>query len=176
MGSIQFITLSQKQAEALSNSAIRNLYEKPVIISITQPGEKDAYLKVSCPILRLQFDDIEYVGADKITNSPITLFNKEHARRIFEFINVTEPKTIITHCKAGVCRSAAVNAALSKILLNEDDEFFKTKVPNMLVYKTILEYYFCDFIESANNKVPSIKSKYPFVYNTRWESFNTIDK
>ena len=94
---------------------------------------------------------------------------------VLDFVNKEEPDLIITHCKAGVCRSAAVNAALSKIILERDDIFFKEGVPNMLVYTTILNAWFVDLIQcSEKHKDISAKHLYPWIYKMRVKYFKRI--
>lgn len=100
-------------------------------------------------VLRFQFDDIDIEHKKcLITNNKSTKYNifyAEHAKSILNFVNtsINDIEAIISHCDAGVSRSSAMAAALSKILNNEDDFFFKNYIPNMLVYSTILnEYYY----------------------------------
>ena len=152
MKKTRFIILSRREAEGLED---QNLPEGAIFISIYGLDEKPADLKVTCPVLYLQFDDIEQseehchnnVHRAELIKEKLKPFNKDMARDIFDFVNAHKPSTIIVHCHAGVCRSAAVAAALSKIMYDEDDAIFKTRVPNMLVYTTMLEYYYCDMYE-----------------------------
>ncbi|HVH42669.1 MAG TPA: hypothetical protein VM925_10005 [Labilithrix sp.] len=47
---------------------------------------------------------------------------------------------IVIHCDAGISRSAAVAAALSRALRGDDTEFFTGKYkPNMRVYRLLLD-------------------------------------
>ena len=49
---------------------------------------------------------------------------------------------IVVNCEAGISRSAGVAGALSKIINGDDSAYFKHSLPNMLVYRTILEEHF----------------------------------
>ena len=48
-------------------------------------------------------------------------------------------ETIIVNCEAGISRSAGVAAALANIINEDDSRYFKEYLPNMLVYRKILE-------------------------------------
>jgi predicted protein tyrosine phosphatase len=171
MSKIKFTTLSQIAAEKLDNNSdcIKN-FNKPIMISITVPGEQLANIKIDIPILRLQFDDVDQNEVD-ICSVPIFPFTKEQAKQIFDFIEEQKPDQIITHCKAGVCRSQAVNAALSKIILQTDDKFFKEGCPNMWVYRTLLNYWFDMFASVESKKENSTHYLYPFIYKQRVKGF-----
>jgi hypothetical protein len=45
---------------------------------------------------------------------------------------------IVINCEAGISRSAAIAAALSKILTGDDKVFFDQFIPNRHIYRTIL--------------------------------------
>jgi len=77
-------------------------------------------------------------------NKRFILFDETISTNILEFVenNVKDIELIVVHCHAGICRSVATASALSKILNNEDDKIFKSGIPNMRVYSTILENYF----------------------------------
>jgi len=70
------------------------------------------------------------------------LFDAEHAHRILDFVKVSwgRIQVLVVHCEAGASRSPAVAAALSRIYLGEDRDFFRPGVydPNYLVYHTLL--------------------------------------
>lgn len=152
MKKTKFVILSRREAENLKDE---NVPKNTIMISIHGLDEKPANIQLSCPVLYLQFDDIEQseehchnnVHRAELIKEKLLPFNKDMARAIFDFVNANKPEMIIVHCHAGVCRSAAVGAALSKIMYDEDDHIFKTKVPNMLVYTTMLEFYYCDMYE-----------------------------
>ena len=52
---------------------------------------------------------------------------------------------VVLHCDAGMSRSPGLAAALSKVLVGDDTEFFKRYRPNMRVYRTLLERYYEQF-------------------------------
>jgi len=128
-----------------------------VVISITDPKESEVtfpqnpYRK---DILRLKFYDLDKT---KITqNSKIEaslrsqfpdldtyLFSPTHAQQILDFAMeyclVQKITHFIIHCQAGISRSAACGAALSKIYNKSDDYFFNYYHPNRYIYQTILK-------------------------------------
>lgn len=87
-------------------------------------------------VLTLLVDDIykEVDGA--------VLFNKEHAKQIFDFVekNKDGVDTILVHCHAGQSRSAAVAAFLEKIYFGKDDIYNSHRV-NDYIYKALEEAY-----------------------------------
>lgn len=177
---IDIATLSQREAEdkiRLENIIQVKSYKKPVMISITSPLEPSANIKYDLPILRLEFDDVEHTEdlLKEVTNTPLKPISKEQVIQIFDFIEFEKPDLVITHCKAGVCRSAAVNAALSKIFTQSDDWYFKNKVPNMRVYKMMLEYWYCDLLATCNAKPElSAKGLHPFIYAVHTSNLSKI--
>lgn len=77
------------------------------------------------------------------TNEPkpgMDLFTVRHAIDVLNFYEryKGEVGLFVAHCNAGMCRSPAVIAALQKIHTGNDDNWFRTKTPNSLVYRTIL--------------------------------------
>jgi predicted protein tyrosine phosphatase len=91
---------------------------------------------------------------------PLIYFNELMAEDILYFIfgilaNNENVDTIVCQCHAGISRSSATTAALSKILNNDDMWVFENKhfvytsgwsvnerwVPNNLIYRTILKIY-----------------------------------
>jgi len=76
------------------------------------------------------------------------IFKEETANLILSFYDLVVKEgaeVMMVHCEAGVSRSPGVAAALSKIHLGEDQEFFDNYTPNMLVYRKILnEHYLSD--------------------------------
>ena len=75
----------------------------------------------------------------------IKLITSEDATQIKLFVDSLDKEsldTLIVHCNMGISRSAAVAAAISKVLTGNDSEFFKGKfVPNMTVYYTVLRVF-----------------------------------
>lgn len=145
---IKFTVLSRAMAEALTDKNIEN---KTALISIYGGDEQKPNIKLTCPTLYMQFDDIEQSELSN-TMPLFIVFNRKMAQQIFDFINLVKPNTIIIHCHAGICRSAAVAAALSKIMTQKDDYFFQAYIPNMLVYKTMLEVWFCDHVHHSEDE------------------------
>jgi predicted protein tyrosine phosphatase len=121
-----------------------------VIISITSSTDDVASLRIhpTCRgVLRLAFVDAEvgsppYIGSD--------LFSQEQARSIWDFVrqHVGQIERIVVHCDAGVSRSPAVAAALSRVLNGDDAAFFGGPYrPNMHVYRTLLETHRRDDVD-----------------------------
>ena len=113
-----------------------------VIVSITSSPDDVASLRKNptCRgVLRLSFPDAE-TGSDRYTEGQ--LFSRAQADALWAFVleHRREIERIIVHCDAGVSRSSAVAAALSRVLNGDDAEFFAGRYrPNMRVYRTVLE-------------------------------------
>lgn len=108
------------------------------LISIHDPDDPVDLSRVGgCmfDILELCFSDIDTVSGFE----QYTLFNKEHAKQIVEFVKMYVKHThFFVHCDAGISRSPAVAAAISKGLGRSDMDFFKKYVPNRRVYSMLL--------------------------------------
>ena len=50
-----------------------------------------------------------------------------------------EVDVFLIHCEAGLSRSLAVAAALSRIYYNDDGPWFELEFPNRLVYRLLIE-------------------------------------
>ncbi len=96
-----------------------------------------------------EFKDINdghcYMCTDKID---IKLFTDKDAQQILDFINRyeklykrNESSNVIVHCEAGISRSAGVAGALSLIYNGSDQYYFDKFLPNMFVYRKILNVY-----------------------------------
>ena len=115
-------------------------------ISITGPTSADARFPVgNCVgVLRLKFDDVNG-PRDYWYRREDVLFNDEMARRVLAFAKEVWPKIEVAHvhCWAGISRSSATAAALSRIYFGSDGEFVCGPVyrPNSLVYRTILDVH-----------------------------------
>jgi predicted protein tyrosine phosphatase len=113
-----------------------------IIISITSAPTDLARLKASpaCTgILRLSFPDAEE-GSELFAEE--VLFSRAQAEEIWAFVraHLTGLERIVVHCDAGVSRSPAVAAALSRVLTGDDAEFFAGRYePNERVYRMLLE-------------------------------------
>lgn len=109
-----------------------------VIISICDIDKTNINFPVNWDIvgiLNLQFEDWDD-PKDKTTIS------EEDAAKIAAFVNKfndkEQPFVLYVNCEAGVSRSAGVAAAIAKFLFNDDEQFFRTKLPNMLCYRRVL--------------------------------------
>ena len=99
-------------------------------------------------VLTVNFDDVNpnYLKEQGYENwykeekekGKIVPFDKPLGNYIKAFvdkINKNEDiKVLIIHCAAGVSRSPAVAAAISKYLFGNDGDFFETQLPNKYVY------------------------------------------
>jgi predicted protein tyrosine phosphatase len=122
-------------------------------------------------VLHLQFHDLDRIPEQPIPligvapdswvaqHAPTaeTLFNEKMARQILDFVRAhvmaalalraqnlrhLGVQAILVHCDAGWSRSPAVAAALTKTVFEQDDShWFRTKSPNMLVYRTLLNVF-----------------------------------
>jgi len=114
-----------------------------VIISITTTKHDRATLRESphcLGVLRLAFPDAD-AAMGTITEGD--LFSADHAEQIWRFVlsHHKQVERIIAHCDAGLSRSPAVVAAISKALTGDDVEFFRRYRPNMRVYQTLLRSF-----------------------------------
>jgi len=77
----------------------------------------------------------------------LKVFTEQEAKKVLEFVIKYENlvDTILVHCEAGISRSAGIAGALSLIYNDNDKHFFSMYLPNMLVYRTILEVYQNEF-------------------------------
>jgi predicted protein tyrosine phosphatase len=130
-----------------SRSAIEAVrpHEVPhVIISITSNVGDVARLRTSgaCRgILRLSFLDAD-VSSDQ--HPEADLFSQDQAARIWAFVlqHRADIERLLVHCDAGMSRSPAVAAAISKGLSGDDSAFFGGRYrPNMRVYRMLLQTY-----------------------------------
>jgi len=92
-------------------------------------------------VLRLSFEDVEGdfdFFADKPAARP---FTARHARQVADFVRglPEEIRTLVFQCEAGVSRSPAMAAAVSRSMGLDDLRFFRLYVPNRLVYRLVLE-------------------------------------
>lgn len=133
------------QIYVYSRNAIRATqpHEVPhIVISITSAADDEAPLRKNencIGILRLSFPDAD-APTDQFPEA--ALFSEDDATRIWNFVreHQTAVERILIRCDAGVSRSAAVGAALSKVLNDDDSEFFGGRYrPNARVYKMLLE-------------------------------------
>ena len=125
--------------------------EPHVIISITEPNVDNEVRFKDNPnrkdILRLSFMDIDCTRHKNLSDSmkndgiEVVLYDKQMAIVVKEFLETYKNSglTFVIHCGAGVSRSAAIGAAISKFINDDDEWFFKKLVPNRFVYRLTLE-------------------------------------
>lgn len=131
-----FLALGREDIKTFSTSY---LY---ILISITDPEKNDAEIPNSenlIDILRLKFHDVgKPKSYDELSNDiSMTL---EQAQEIWSFVkkNLSGAELIVCQCEQGVSRSAAIAAALSHILQNDDEYFFKYYWLNRWVYDLLI--------------------------------------
>ncbi len=116
--------------------------DKPyLVISITDPEREEAALAESPnrrAVLRLRFHDKGIrrpLAEGKVAMTPA------EAQTILDFVQAhrQEVKLIVCQCEAGISRSAAIAAALSRVVQGEDHFFFAHYAPNDYIYNTLLE-------------------------------------
>lgn len=86
----------------------------------------------------LNFNDTDKLDSQCITD--------EDATKIVSFVHEVEKEDIdfiIVNCEAGISRSSGVAAAISKYLINDDNQFFGNRyVPNIACYRKVLNKFF----------------------------------
>jgi predicted protein tyrosine phosphatase len=115
-----------------------------IVISITDPETAEAAIPKSeflIDILRLKFHDIgkpKLFDSEKNEDFPIS---KEQAKQISDFVRnyLDKVELIVCQCEQGVSRSAAIAAALSNVLQNEDEYFVKNYWMNRYVYDILTD-------------------------------------
>jgi len=85
-------------------------------------------------LVRLVFEDTWEAETDES-------FNAAMAREILDFVEAmwNRVEAFLIHCEAGMSRSPAVAAALSRIHYNDDGRWFEMYFPNPLVYRLLLD-------------------------------------
>ncbi len=119
-----------------------------IVISITDPESETVNLldqESRKDILRVSFWDLDrpfHIAG--IEEGLFPLFSEDDAIKIKEFVDIHMDKVdlIVCHCEAGISRSAAVAAAITRIYVGDDSDFFKMYLPNRRVYRMILEAYY----------------------------------
>jgi hypothetical protein len=135
---IQFLVLGREEIRGF-------IFEKPyLIISVTDPENLEAEIIQSSnliSILRLKFDDVGKPNKFQFENSSDILMDVDQAKQILEFTKkyLSEVELIVCQCEQGVSRSAAIAAALSLILQDEDEYFLKNYWANRWVYDLLIE-------------------------------------
>ena len=132
--------------------------EKHIVISVQEPNY--SHVKLPEQSSRVGWMGLWFYDFDRKTgqeNYDIRLFTRNHAITILSFVETWKNKVdlICINCVAGVSRSMGIGGALGKILNNDDTYFFKQGIPNMRVYRMILEeYYGKDFNDYNEIKIP----------------------
>ena len=124
--------LSRGMAENVSHA------EPYVVISITSPAMNTPKIAKSPnrkAVLRLVFEDVD--------NEERQAMSDDQANQVAEFVNewLDEVKILVIHCEMGMSRSAAVGAAISKVVNGDDMLFYQFYTPNALVFRKVLEAF-----------------------------------
>ena len=83
-------------------------------------------------VLTLYFDDV----IRKVDGA--VCFDEDMARKIISFIKDSrDAETLLVHCYGGESRSRAVAAFAVEMLGGDNEKYFSTGNPNMLVYNTL---------------------------------------
>jgi len=137
-----FKVINRDEAESINGIPLVDPY---VMISISCPKDPaNIPNRESCKdILRLEFDDVD-VSVHLTGDRKIQYFNQEYAREILSFYRKYKDniKYMIIHCDAGISRSPAVAAALSKIESGYDNDWFERYLPNRRVYSLLLSEFY----------------------------------
>jgi predicted protein tyrosine phosphatase len=127
----KLLVLSKSKAESF-------IHEQPwACISIHDSHDNPAKInKVQqVGILQLCFDDINQPCDD------LKMFTEEQAIETLDFVKKVWDKVelLMIHCYAGICRSPAIAAMISKIYYGDDLHFYQHYTPNSWVYQTIYQ-------------------------------------
>lgn len=134
---MKFIVLSRRNAKAFLVPEDCKLWSA---ISITDYDENWPVLNATRrhSVLKIAFNDIETEShyPDEV------LFTEDDAKKILFFVeeNYDQVELFLVHCFAGVGRSPAIAAALSKIYLGDDSAFHENYPHlNKFIYQKMLE-------------------------------------
>lgn len=134
---IAIVTMNRSQAGRWITS------QPHAIVSITDPKSEllifPGDLNVRRGVLRLQFYDVD-VGHEKFFKEYPPMSDTQ-ADEVWLFVDRmirAKVEILLIHCEAGISRSPAVAAAISKYLGREDCDWFKYYLPNRHVYRTML--------------------------------------
>lgn len=113
------------------------------LISICEDGEfPDVHTNdFMVDRLNLKFHDVDFYKNEDPKKDIRILFNEGHAKQVLNFYTEMRDRgveVIFIHCLMGMCRSAAIAAALDKVTNGDDHVWFKVKRPNMRVHQTIM--------------------------------------
>ena len=85
-------------------------------------------------VLTLYFDDVMRPVDEAVA------FSEEMARSVIAFIDLhRDVESLLVHCYGGQSRSRAVAAFAVKRLGGNNDKYFQSGNPNILVYNTLIE-------------------------------------
>ncbi|MDQ4122971.1 MAG: hypothetical protein M3209_16155 [Acidobacteriota bacterium] len=139
---VQFLVLSRVDIQSFTA-------EIPyLVISVTDPDKPEAEIAEApflYAVLRMKFHDVgkpaRQFESDVISTACDVSMTEADARQILSFVgeHLAKIKLIVCHCEQGVSRSAAIAAALSRILQKEDEFFFNHYWVNRWVYNLLLE-------------------------------------
>lgn len=140
---MKFLVLSRREIEKFRTDMVH------VVISVSDPNQEKVKLPESgfrLDTLHLSFHDLDKMPETKIEKDILghMLITTGDAKNIVEFFCKYKDKVslVICQCEAGICRSAGIASALAEIAGQDSQPFFKRYIPNMLVYRTILETVF----------------------------------
>jgi len=113
-----------------------------VVISIRDPDRNPARIpkrRDLREVFTIAFDDAAPCPGFKIPDD-IQLMTEADARAIWKFVDkhLAAIEVIVVHCEAGMSRSPAVAAAITRRLGGDDQSFFKEYCPNEHVYELML--------------------------------------
>jgi predicted protein tyrosine phosphatase len=90
-------------------------------------------------LLQLSFADAIYPDSTGL----LVLFGEEDAHRILDFVKAVWDRIdlLMVHCEAGISRSSAIAAVVSRIYYGDDAPFVLSRLyePNPLVYRIMVE-------------------------------------
>lgn len=134
-----FLVLGREEIKSFEPSV------KSILISVTDPENAQAEIiesKNFVGILRLKFHDIGKAKTFENETGNDVSMSVSDVNKIWNFVskNLSKAKLIVCQCEQGVSRSAAIAAAISRVLQNEDEYFFEHFWVNRYVYDLLIEH------------------------------------
>ncbi len=127
-----------------------NPVESHAIISISDREDTRPKVPVNAQcvgVLNMTFHD---VVKGKYNPKLITMFDDAMANEILDFwLEHKQADSMYVHCAGGQCRSPGVAAALQRLEIGNDDNWFASKRPNILVYRLILNQAYARNLHEA---------------------------
>lgn len=110
----QVFALSRADAERLPELA------SIAVISITAPKRPPANLAGFAHVLRLSFEDVDFLNPELSARAKEKLphaFTAEHGSAIRRFVETLPPEiaSVVVHCEGGYSRSSAIAVALHRL-------------------------------------------------------------